>query len=221
MITADARSRLTPEDLALLARCLGGAAGEGDMIRQGLDEVLDRPELPGYLLDGRMPGPSPSLFFYVLVRHALVEEGVSDRTVADYCAALLREFGVRGRAYRIGAVDDTDHHYLVDILADLSRATGERYFRVSVHLGNYALWLTGIFPDWIQARRARRGGPGLGYYEALGQRGFAEASEHHLAEWTGLDSVLQTTAERFTVVRRALNRVRADLALRHPPGPIA
>lgn len=218
MITADARSRLTPEDLALLARCLGGGDQDTQMVRLGLDDVLDRPELPGYLLDGRMPGPSPSLFFYVLVRHALVDEGVTDRVVADYCAALLREFGVRDRAFRIGTFDDNEHHYLVDILSDLTQSTGERHFRVCVHLGNFALWLTGIFPDRIRARRARRGGPGLDYYEALGQRGFAEASEHHLAEWTGLDEVLQTTAERFTIVRRALNRVRTDLRLKRDEG---
>jgi hypothetical protein len=212
MITADARSRITPHDLDLLARSLGGT-GDGETIRQGLDEVLDRPELPGFLLDGRMPGPSPSLFFYVLVRRALLDAGLGDRTVADYCAAMLRDFGVRDRAHRVGAVDDSDHHYLVDILADLDQATGERQFRVCVHLGNYALWLTGIFPDRIRARSTRRGAPGLGYYEALGQRGFAQASEHHLAEWTGLDGVLQTTARRFTEVRRALNRVRGRLRL--------
>jgi len=215
MITADARSQLTPHDLTLLSQALGGGADEPDreLVRQGLDAVLDRTELRTFLLDGRMPGPSASLFFYVLVRHALVAEGLDDRTLADYCAALLREFGVRGRAHRIDDADDQDHCYLVDLLADLARSDGQRHFKVSVHLGNYALWLTGIFPDRIRARRTNRGGPALAYYEALGQRGYAEASEHHLAEWTGLGPVLGTTAERFTEVRRALNRVRGDLKL--------
>jgi hypothetical protein len=212
MITADARSRLTAEDLGLVARCLG-ARGDAELLRYGLDDILDRPELRIYLLDGRMPGPSASLFFYVLVRQALLEQRLDDRSLADYCAALLREFGVRSRAGRPSTHDDADHHYLVDILADLTQSTGERHFKVCVQLGNYSLWLTGIFPDRIRARRARRGGPDLEYYEALGQRGYAEASEHHLAEWAGLDGVLHTTAERFTAVRRALNRVRADLRL--------
>lgn len=215
MITADARSRLTTDDLDLLIRCLGGSGGDRDrqLIRGGLDQILDRPELRSYLLDGSMPGPSASLFFYVLVRHALVAEGLDDRVVADYCAAVLREFGVRRRASQIGMVDDHEHHYLVDILNDRLQSTGERHFRASVHLGNYALWLTGIFPDRIQARRVRRGGPDLAYYETLGQRGYAEASEHRLAEWTGLDDILHTTADQFSLVRRALNRVRGDLKL--------
>ncbi len=215
MITADARSHLTTNDLDLVIRCLGGSGGEPDreLLRAGLDQVLDRPDLRRYLLAGAMPGPSTSLFFYVLVRHALVDEGLDDRAIADYCAAMLREFGIRRRANQIGAVDDHDHHYLVDILTDLAQSTGDRHFRVSVHLGNYALWLTGIFPDRIHARRIRRGGPHLEYYETLGQRGFAEASEHRLAEWTGLEDILHTTAHQFSLVRRALNRVRADLKL--------
>lgn len=215
MITADARSRLTKEDLDLLVRCLGGAGTDRDreLIRIGLDQILDRPELVAFLRRGAIPGPSASLFFYVLVRHALMQEGLDDRELADYCAAMLRDFGVRRRANQIGLVDDHEHHYLVDILNDLAQSSGERHFRVSVHLGNYALWLTGIFPDRIQARRLRRGGPQLEYYETLGQRGFAEASEHPLAEWTGLEAVLHTTADQFTVIRRALNRVRSDFKL--------
>jgi hypothetical protein len=214
MIVADARSRLTPLDLDLLARALGGAASETDreLVRLGIDAVLDRPELRTYLLDGSLPGPSASLFFYVLVRHALQDEGFDDRILADYLAALLREFGVHSRAYQVAQIDDHEHHYLVDILTDLAQTSGDRHFKVSLHLGNYALWLTGLFPDRIRAR-LRRGGPSLGYYESLGQRGFAEASEHAQADWIGLHDILETTAEHFTGVRRALNRVRTDLKL--------
>ena len=215
MIIADARSRLTADDLDLLSRILGGGSDERDrdLVRLGVDAILDRPELRRYLLAGVPPGPSPSLFFYVLVRHALLAEGLDDRQLADYCAALLREFGIRRRANQVGEVDDHEHHYLVDILSDLEHSTGDRHFRVLVHLGNYSLWLTGIFPDRIEARRHRRGGPGVGYYETLGQRGFAEASEHRLAEWTGLDDVLHTTADHFSEVRKALNRVRSEIKL--------
>jgi hypothetical protein len=215
MIRADTRSRLTTSDLDLVAASLGGSGSLRDRaaIEAGLDHVLDRPELAGYLKDGPIPGPSASLFFYVLVRHALLAEGLDDRQIADYCAAMLREFGVRRRANRIGEVDDQEHHYLIDILNDQAQARGDRHFRLSVHLGNYALWLTGLFPDRIRARQVRRGGPRLEYYETLGRRGFAEASEHRLAEWTGLDEILHTTADRFGLVRRALNRVRGDLTL--------
>lgn len=210
VITADARSRITAKDVELLGSCLGT-----DPARlQSLDALLDRREIASYLLSATLPGPSASLLFYVLVRHSLLEVGVEDPSVADYFAAVLREFGVRGRATRVDAVDDQDHHYLVDILTDLSAATGDRQFKVSVHLGNYALWLSGVFPERIAAQRLRRGGPDVSYYESLGGRGYAEASEHRLAERVGLEDVLRTAAERVHEVRVALNQVSARLALR-------
>jgi hypothetical protein len=212
VITADARSRITAQDVELLGSCLGT-----DPARlSSLDAVLDRREVATFLLRATLPGPSASLLFYVLVRHSFLEVGVDDPTVADYFAAVLREFGIRNRATRVAEVDDQEHHYLVDILADLAAATGERQFKVSVHLGNYALWLSGVFPERIAAQRLRRGGPDVSYYESMGGRGYAEASEHRLAERIGLDDVLRTAAERVHEVRVALNQVSAQLALRGP-----
>jgi len=212
VITADARSRITAQDLELLSAALGLRTAT----LRCLDAVLDRREVATFLLDGKMPGPSPSLFFYVLVRHSLLDVGVDDPTVADYFAAMLREFGVRQRATRVDNVDDQDHRYLVDILAELAVSTGDRQFRISVHLGNYALWLSGVFPERIAAQRLRRGGPDVSYYESLGSRGYAEASEHRLAERAGLEDVLRTAADRVHDVRLALNRVSSRLDLRGP-----
>ena len=210
MISADARSRITPKDLDLL-----GITVERDGVaHQELDRVLDRREVVSYLMGASLPGPSPSLLFYVLVRHALLDVGVDDPVVADYFASLLREFGIRQRATRVDDVDDQDHRYLVDILADLAASTGERQFKVSVHLGNYALWLSGIFPERIAAQRLRRGGPDVSYYETLGGRGYAEAAEHQLAERRGLEDVLRTASERVRDVRLALNDVSSQLHLR-------
>lgn len=210
MITADARSRITPNDLDLLASCVGLPSGGC----RSLDGLLERREVASYLLTAAMPGPSPSLLFYVLVRQALLDVDVEDPVVADYFAALLREFGFRHRATKVDDVDDQDHRYLVDILSELSICTGTRQFKVSVHLGNYSLWMAGLFPERIAAQRIRRGGPDFSYYESLGGRGYAEASEHQMAEQSGLEDVLRTAAERVHDVRIALNRVSAQLDLR-------
>jgi len=220
MIQPDARSRLTAQDVALVLEwtTAGRPPTQEDvdlwLLEADLDEVLDRPEVADRVASTPMPGPSPSLFFYVLVRRALMRCGVADRRIADYCAALLREFGAGDRAHRIGSYDDHRHGYLVDIMADASSATGERQFRVLAHLGNYALWFAGVFPERIEARRSRKGGPDLSYYDAMGGRGYAEASDHWLAERTGLAEVYRTAADRFVTLRTALNAVSDDFRRR-------
>jgi hypothetical protein len=67
--------------------------------------------------------------------------------------------------------------------------------------------MSGLFLDMIESRRWRRGGPGLDYYEELGRRGFRLAADHCLAAQHGLAPLYATAAERFDVLRLALNRV--------------
>jgi hypothetical protein len=214
MIRANTRGRLTAADLQLVILLLsrGSARRRADLERrltsEGPDSLLDSPDLFERLLTVRsMLLPSEALFFYVVVRHALRAAGLENRDLADYLSALLLEFGQRDRAWRIDWNDDQRHRYLIDILADLEATVGDRRFKVMVHLGNYALWLSGLFPDYIAARRLRKAGPDVAYYEALGSRGFGLASDHALAEEYGLGPVLRTAAERFPALRSALNGV--------------
>jgi hypothetical protein len=212
MILANTRGRLKPGDLELVVLLLsrGSAARRAALTKrlecEGPDALLDQPLLAERLLAVRtMLVPSEVLFFYVMVRHALRSAGLDEREVADYLAALLLEFGRRDRSNRVDWHDDQSHQYLVDIVADLESTQGERRFRVMVHLGNYALWCAGLFPHFIEARRVRRGGPDVGYYEALGRRGYAMASDHALADHYHLEEILHTAAERFPTLREALN----------------
>jgi hypothetical protein len=212
MIRPNTRGRLTAADLQLVILLLSRgsahrrASHERRLATEGPDPLLDTPELLERLLTVRsMLVPSEALFFYVVVRHALRKADVDDRELADYLSALLLDFGQRDRAWRVDWHDDQQHRYLVDILADLETSAGDRRFRVMLHLGNYALWLAGLFPDYIAARHLRKAGPDVTYYDTLGRRGFGMASDHALASEYGLGDVLRTAAERFPSVRSALN----------------
>jgi hypothetical protein len=67
--------------------------------------------------------------------------------------------------------------------------------------------MSGLYPDFIEHRRWRRGGPNLDYYEEMGRRGFELAADHRLAEAHGLTALYVTVAERFGLLRAALNDV--------------
>ena len=216
MILANVRARLRGADCRLVLVALARrepaarARAERRYAREGPDGLLDEPGLLDALLALQsLAVPSAALFAYVAVRHTLLAAGVDDRPLADYLAALLLEFGRGDRATRPPAVDDQTYHYLTEIVNDLAHIEGspERRFHLQAHLGNYALWLAGLFPDFIAVRRARRGGPDLPYYDALGRRGFGAASESVLAERYGVAGIYRLAAERFPAVRQALNRL--------------
>lgn len=214
MIRADARHSLTRDDAQLVARLIARDSGrelaeiEQQLADRGIDTVLDDPNLPAALLRaGQGMCASLPLFSYVMVRHALKRLGEDDRLLADYVTSVMLHFGIRDRAFRVSESDDQVYTTLVDLAGDLNDPDGRRSFLVRTHLGNYALWLSGLFPDYIERRRWRKGGPDLDYYEEMGRRGFQLAADHRLAEDTGLATLYATAAERFGLLRAALNDV--------------
>jgi hypothetical protein len=226
MILADVRSHLTRDDAALAVRLIAlagsDAAREADatLRDQGLDAILDDPRLLSALLH-HAPGAHASqrLFTYVLVRHACVAAGESDRTLADFTASILLHFGLRDRARRIAMADDEIFDTVAELTAVMDSGDPQRAFLARQHVGHYALWLSGLFPDYVEHRRWRRGGPDLGYYEAVGQRGYAAAARHRYASQYGLEPLYARAAERFPVLRRALNHVSDTVLFPHHHTP--
>jgi hypothetical protein len=226
VILADVRRRLGREDAQLALHLISRGSSteyeraEAILRDRGIDELLDDPRLLAALLESRQGmHASYPLFVYVVVRNTLRSFGEADRALADYVAAIIIAFGARGRAERIGTSDDEAYTTLAELSADADSADVRRSFLVRAHLGNYALWLSGIFPDHIAYRHWRRGGPDLEYYEEMGRRGFNLAATHRLAAEHGLHGLFLAAAERFGLLRAALNEVSDALIFPHYSSP--
>ena len=226
MILANLRQHLTRDDAQLALRLI--ARGSSDVIEEaettlrdvGLDALLDDPRLRTGLMESRQGShASLPLFAYVVVRHALRDVGEGDRVLADYVASILLHFGLAGRASRVSDSDDEIYSTLAELSGALEGADAPRSFLVRAHLGNYALWMTGIFPDYIETRRWRRGGPDLEYFEEMGRRGFTLAADHRLAAQHGLTTLFAAAAARFPILRQALNNISDALLFPHHHSP--
>jgi len=211
MILPEVRGSFGREEAGLLVHMLAARGEDADTWRatlaeRGIDPLLDHPAVAESIVDSdgvsRLPLP---LVAYVLLRRCLLDAGVDDRLLADYVASLFVRFGTANRPFRIAAHDDREYHYLVDILRDLAECDGRRRFLLRAHLGNLALWWAGLFPDWIDHRVNRKGGPGLDYYEEMGQTGFALAADDPFARRSSLDAMYRSAASQFGPMRRALN----------------
>lgn len=218
MIVANVRRQLTRRDAQLAARLIAGdssdelASLEQRLADDGIDSVLDDQRLLRAIVTHPLGAAvSFPLFAYVAVRAALQRVGEGDRTLADYVAAVMLEFSAKGRANRVGTADDEEYEALYELLDDVNDPDARRSLLVRAHLGNYALWLSGLFADHIEYRRWHRGGPSLDYYEEVGRRGFELAADHRLAVEHGLAPLYQRVAERFALVRTALTSVSDEM----------
>lgn len=226
MILANVRQQLTRDDAQLLLRLYARGSSvdldhaERVLRDQGIDALIDDPRVMRALL--AMPQASHAslqLVSYVVVRQALLEIGERDRVIADYVASILMNFSTRDRAWRVGQGDDERYNTLAALAGDLESGDAQRSFLVRAHLGNYALWLSGLYPDHIEYRRHRRGGPDLEYYEQMGRRGFELAADHRLAAEHGLSHLFKAIAAAFSRLRVALNHVSDALLFPHVHSP--
>ncbi|NNF26152.1 MAG: hypothetical protein HKN73_02870 [Gemmatimonadetes bacterium] len=226
MILPTLRSSLSRRDAQQLVDLLGRhdeSLREGAQARldeAGIDALLDDPRLPASLLSDPEIAVRPEVVFYVLVRHALLEGGVEEVAVADYVASMVVAFGQGGRAYTVRNGGEVNYRYLVDLVRDLNEAAPREAFLIRTHMGNYALWLTGLFPDFLQARVRRRGAPPIEYYENMGRAGYLDASMSPEASALGMERHLRSVSDQFSGVRVALNRVSDRYLWRSGGNPV-
>lgn len=182
---------------------------ERRLAEEGFDAILDDPRTFNALLanDHGLSTAPQNVVFYVLVRHALLEHGITDRTLADYISALLINYGQGRRAYRIDDGEATDYAYLIDLITAAENAKGHHAFLLQAHLGDFALWISGLFPDFITARVQRRGAPPIAYYESLGASGYRSAANYNEAARSGMTQVYRGCADAFPDLRVALNSI--------------
>lgn len=227
MVQAHARQKLNQDDLQFIVTALRRQGEKEATIFKLLadaemrDALLDHPRLLERLTELRQTTSiSPFLYFYVLVRHTLREFRIDDRAVADYTASLLAEFGKGNRMHRVDAHATQEYKYLVDLVADLLNANSEQTFYLQSHLGNYALFLTGIFPDHVYHRaKYHPPSPDFNYYEQVGSANYQRASQHDIAEKFQLTDILEVLGRQFRPVRLALNQVADSfLHLDHKTG---
>ena len=212
MIAASCRARITSRDLTFLTEALTAGARERAPLESlardpdALDRLLDSPLLFERLLEApRLLDVSPYFFYYVVVRRAFLDHGIDDRRVADYVGALLSDHMRGGGGGRAGV-------YLVDLVRSVAEArTSEHAFSLQTEVGDRALYLAGIFPDWIYTRRRYGRRPvDLEYYEDMGRRYYAAAARHEAAARYELADVLELLAEAFVALRQALNDLVDD-----------
>ena len=212
VIQPNCRVQFTAQDIDFILSVLRPKVGTADSLVQLLtdeesrDLILDNEDLLRAVLEHRSClRISTHFYFYILVRQVFRRSGIMERAVADYVAEVLTEFSQMERTQcRVnGQVQPLD--YFFEMLGALQTADDSTRFYIRAHIGNYSLFLSGIFPDRIRVRAEVRGAPNLRYYEELGRANYRVASDHRLARRYDLDGIFNTLSERFQTTRLALN----------------
>ncbi len=221
MIRANCRASFSAEDFAFIVSVLSRNQKSAVSLTELLadeetrDTILDHETLLRAVLEHNgTVAISAHLFFYVVTRHVLCNAGIRSREICDYIASLLAAFSVSAKVATpvdSNGGNPVEFHYLSDVLLALKQAPSARQaFLLRAHIGNYALFLSGMFHDRIECR-AKRGAPDCSFYERMGMASFRDLSTNPVARQCRLDDVYGDLGEHFHDVRLALNRLSSEV----------
>ncbi len=174
---------------------------------EAVDVILDDQRLFDRLAVQREHTTADHLYYFVIVRHSLQQVGIEDREVAEYLAAMLADYAHAPKVNRSVAEDAAETVYLVDLLRAMQRSSPQGRFFIRSHIANYALYITGLFPERLRYKSRRRSVPDFQYYVELGRSTYRTASEDQLAWEFQLDGVFSKLADDFHRARLALSRI--------------
>jgi hypothetical protein len=225
VIRPNCRAQFSAEDIDFIVETLGKKRRDCliDLLKdeESRDLILDDELLFRAVLERpECLRISMHLYFYILVRNVFRGSGLAEREVADYVAEVLAEFSQTHRIQARVNSQGKPMDYFVDMLAALKTADDLTSFFIRAHMGNYSLFLSGVFPDRIRIRSERRGAPDIRYYEEIGRSSFRAASDHRLAYKYDVAEIFNTLSERFQTTRKALNDLGDRLISLEPPTKI-
>lgn len=137
-----------------------------------------------------------------------------DPRLLRYLADLLAEFAHRDRLYQLRNAQQQPLEQVAEMLLEgdvLLHATSfDRERAVHKHVGDYTLFVTGLWPEW-HARLRRRTADALLDYSATGRRSYYIASTFRQEPYGDEAPILRRLSEEFTVMQFGLTQVRQAL----------
>ena len=158
-------------------------------------------------MEKRTPDNKLHGFFLNVVRQSFWQLGINDATVARYVADLLTDFARTDNLYQLRSRAGKRIDSVVEMLAQKSAERAEeadllRERRVRKYVGDYALFMSGIFRNHVE-----RGGF-LQYYFEEGSRSYWTVSELDLSLYRTGFILFQELSKKFEYYSGALDYTR-------------
>ncbi len=112
--------------------------------------------------------------FRTLTEASFEQVGMPDPELMMYVTALLVDFVHTDNLYRVRDAQGRRLEYLFELQLESQRGDAAHARETQKHLGDYALFIVGLYPESLQRRR-RAVSPS--YYVAQGKQAYATVSE--------------------------------------------
>jgi hypothetical protein len=160
--------------------------------------------------------------FAGLTEHAFFSHlGVADPPLTDYLSSLLSRFVHFDAVYRLPGSDGRPLAELVGMVLEAEQLppggrTQRDFYR---HVGDFALFWTGVYPEALNRARHRGGRDALVDYTVQGKRGYLMTSRIAADQEPGEADLFRRLSEQIEVCAVGLREVRREWEERRPDVP--
>jgi hypothetical protein len=166
----------------------------------------------------RVPPDHPlNRFFAQLVRKHMTESaGIRDTDVTDYVARLLVDFTHVDQLYRIRNTRGKRLEDVAEMMIESNPVLNAPSFfyerEVRKHIGDYTLFLTGLFPEYVHrlGKRGLRVDAFIDYMQA-GKESYRIVASFDQFEFRDVAPLFRRMSERFELCVFGLNLVKGEL----------
>ncbi len=162
-------------------------------------------------------------FFHQMVRNSYEGKlGLNDPDVTAYVARLLCEFSESDKLYKVRDEVGRPIEELTDLMLAADPVHGsapsfDAERAVRKHIGDYALFVAGMYPEAMSSsRRLRRHHPSLGELIRAGKESYYIVSQFNLFEYEQEAPLFARLSDRFERCILGLTLVRDELGPRKP-----
>jgi len=162
-------------------------------------------------------------FFTAVVEHSYEDLGVHSVEVQGYVATLLTEFCEVENLYKIKNADGRRLADLGEMLLESDPVYGaassfDRERQVRKHIGDYALFFSGMFPESLNGARLRRSRmESLIDFVRAGKESYYIVSKFEHFEYAKVAPLFRRMSEEFETLVYGLNQVKNELEeMQHP-----
>lgn len=164
----------------------------------------------------RRDHPLSLLFTELVDRHLVRSAGIADADVARYIAGVLTEFTHVDRLYRIRSAQGRRLEDVADMLIESNPLLDGRSFvyerEVRRHIGDYTMFFTGLFPEFVQRLPSRglRRDAFIDYLQA-GKESYRVVASFDQFEFRSVAPLFRRMAEQFELCVYGLNLVKTEV----------
>lgn len=161
--------------------------------------------------------------FSGLAEHAFFSHlGVADPPLTDYLSGLLTRFLHFDAVYRLrnGAGQPITELTEMVLEAEQLPAGGKTRLEYYRHIGDFALFWTGLYPEVVDRQRSRACKDAMVNYTVQGKRGYLITSKMEQAERHDAEAHLyRRLSDQFELCAVGLRKVREEWELNADPPP--